>query len=160
MSETFQMKDRKGVAHTYKVVSLLRASVSLPLALRYQAVLSSKLLNFLAGDGMDGDAKEIGALAAQAFGQLADKPELIHGLFANVTRDGKLLEDEPMFDEAYSGNWDELYMAIPKLLLLNGIIPFSDTISELLTKTTSGVDIQGALRGLLDGQPSQPAPTS
>ncbi len=76
------------------------------------------------------DFSDIGADVEAVFRALAANPKIVRRLFSGTFRDGADLSNDAHFDQAYAGNYTELFRAVKTIIQANGLIPFLDTLGN------------------------------
>lgn len=151
----FHLKDRNGELHEYEVgyhtpsegtrlALTILSCLAEPGARLIQEVLPriDKIQDLgLSGDmdvseaipavvkALDGlDIAAVGVDVAQVLRNL--EPALVKACFSKTKRDGKYLAQDQNYDEAYAGNWGELYKALMRIVRVNDFVPFLSTLSD------------------------------
>lgn len=128
----FTITDHSGTPHEY-VVPLFSVDEGLALFGQIMALFSGPIAAALDERG-----------AGKALGEhLRDTlmggapPKLLLALVGQASRDGKPLRDKVNRDDAFAGNYAELYAAAWKIVVGNGWLPpaFMSAIESELTKT-------------------------
>ena len=140
--EKFELTDSQGISHKYSVM-LHPASAGVRLSVQLVRLLGPTLLAVadmsVAGPMGDTDASSIlekidSSAISGAFAALedVDSDKLLAQLFAQTTRGGHALTSggalNETFNNAYRGNYLEMWQAAVKVVMLNNFLPL-DSIS-------------------------------
>lgn len=132
-TKTFELKDSEGNVHEYDCRPF-PASQSMDLAVQILALLSrpgvaliGQLVDQQGAENVDLTKVDLGDLAGNlegALSSIATKPEMLRRLLGRTRRDNRPLSNDDVFDDSFTGNWGELYLALKEVIVANGFIDF------------------------------------
>ena len=156
-TETFTLTDAEGNDHTYevylhpaqegaKISTVLLSSAAKPITSLLQGLLETKeglaaIAGALKGSGASGLASlDMSSLPLAQIG--ADLQEILAkvdttiypAILKNTLRDGKKLSQAAIYDAAYAGNYAEMYLALGRVIQINGFFPLPRTLLDGLRK--------------------------
>jgi len=128
---TFHLTDASGKPHKWDV-TLHPGGEGYALSLRLTALglpLVGKVMSVLEGEADATDSiDDAAALAAEVLTKV-DGPELTEQLLLHARRDGAVLVGKA-FDDAFRGNYSELYEALGRIVAANRFFPLPSTFYE------------------------------
>lgn len=135
--EQFQLEGSDGETHEYRV-NLHPASDGARIAIKLYSLagepIGELIQTYVKSEGLDLDSED-GAQAIMAeldFAEVAghvrealvrlDTDDLLKSLFQNVKRDGEDMANRTYFDQAYRGNYGEMFKAAWRVIKVNGFL--------------------------------------
>jgi hypothetical protein len=130
----------------------------MPIAIELINVVSPTLIAmfFSKGNLEDMNPREV-LLSVSALLQTVDVDFVQKKMFVTIMRDGQPLSTDDVFDNAYSGNYTEMWTALYEVVRHNGFLPLLDSApsaADLMTRMKTTLDsVRAAATG--PGQSSE-----